>query len=377
MKGLKQFGAMAMAAALTITMVAPITANAEVTWTREKKGDGEYSYNYTFTNEDTKDTATIEGLDKDGENAYGDNVQYWVMEALESETKAYTICVNSYDEYVSLNTTKDVAKFSNFKSNKKDLKVKVIKTKESSYPDLAKESVGPDYYDKDGNGYYKNVDGKIIKVDKAKLDTDMPKGYDSARYTVRLYAKKAGTYKLKFDAVMKNGNTVKKTIKVIAKDYGNAIKSVTFAGKVVYQTKDDNGVDPNSLWTKGAGQNVTTAKSGKIRVTMSSKDFKLKKIEVGTPNIETKTDTDGEVSVDFKEATSSLDQNCTWKKVKNGKKIKLAKVDTSAVGQSYYPKHTKFSYKDTQTTTLIRITYYDKKNKTTERRTFAINRIQK
>ncbi len=364
MKGLKQLGAMALAAALTITLAAPISANAEVLWTKD--GDGFK----TYTNEDTKESYS--------EKDYTDLDE----SDLASPRKAMTICTNSYNEYWRTSTSTDVAKFTNFKSKKKALKVKVIRKFEYTDPSNPKTADEPDFFDKAGNGYYRDVDGKIVKVEKAKLSTDMPKGYDSASYTVRFYTKKPGTYKVTYDAVKKDGTTVKKEIKIIAKDFGAPIKSVTFAGKDIYEPVDNSDASKNRLWTKGSGSNVTNAKSGKLSVTMASKDFKLKKIEIGTPDIETITDKYGDITTQYKKATSELDQaeglgKWTWKKVKNGKKIKLSKVDTSKLGQEYNPKTTTFESKGIFTTTAIRITYYDKKNKKTEREVIYLNRIKK
>ncbi|WP_026658773.1 hypothetical protein [Butyrivibrio sp. AC2005] len=373
MKGLKQFGAMALAAALTVTLVAPISANAEVISEYEYDANGRKT-NTKYTNEDTGESINTRDYDKyEGPTA----------SAVASERTALSICTNSYTEYLTFATTTDVAKFTNFKSNKKALKVKVIKKEEYTDPSNPKSSSWVNYFDKDGNGYYRNVDGKTVKVEAAKLATDMPKGYDYGSYKVRFFTKKAGKYKVTYDAVLKNGTTVKKTLMIYAKENGTAIKSVTFAGKDIYTSHDEKEASKNNLWTKGSGTNVTTAKSGKIKVTMASKDFKLKKIEVGTPVVDSATDKYGNKSIFYKKnPASSLDPAngegyYTWKKVKNGKKIKLSKVDTSSVGDSYDASHTVYESKGVMTETKIRITYYDKKNKTTHRQVLTLYRIQK
>lgn len=56
----------------------------------------------------------------------------------------------------------------------------------------------------------------------------------------------------------------------------------------------------------------------------------------------------------------------SWKKVKNGKRIKLSKVDESKIGIVTGPGISLYS-KDVETKTVIRVTVYDKKNKTTKR----------
>ncbi|WP_408071839.1 hypothetical protein [Butyrivibrio sp. JL13D10] len=397
MSRFSKVGATALALALSLTMVAPITANAEVNWTREKDGTKEKeigydyeadkpiteqvdAYKYTYTNEDTKESFVVEKADEE------DEASYKIINALESELKTFTIATKSYNETKSFSTTVDVAKYANFKSNKKNLKIKVISQREYTDPDNPKTN---DYFysdyrtftDKDGNYYYRDVNGKLAKVEKDKVDTDAPKGYDYGNYTVRFYAKKAGKYTVTYDAVMKDGKTVQKSFQVIAKEDGAAIKNITYAGKTVAQSLDSDKAAENKLWAKNYGNNTTTLKSGKLKVTMN-KDFKLKKIEVGTPSIETKTEKDW-TSTKYTVANSSLDTNeygatCTWKKVNNGKKIKLSKVDDSAVDMGgYNAKTTTFSSKATSTTTYIRVTYYDKKNKTTERATYTINLVQK
>jgi hypothetical protein len=250
-----------------------------------------------------------------------------------------------------------------------------------------------DYRSKDGNTYYyRNIEDKIVSTtDRTKC----PKGESYGRYIIRFYTKKAGTYKLKFNAVLKDGTTVKKSIKVIAKADGYPFKSITFAGKTLAQSTDADAAPTNNLWSKGFGTYTTTAKSGVIRVNMNP-DFKLKKIEVGTPELKT-VPGEGYYQVKYKDDyTSSLDTVeesnleqrawtsdedntvvCSWKKVKNGKKIKLAKVDTSVIG--YHGTGAEYNYKGkgATTTTFVRITYYDKKNKTTHRTVVTIHKVQK
>lgn len=381
MSKFSKLGAAALALALSLTMVAPITANAQIIEEYERDAKGKVT-NTTYRDEDTKKSLST----KDG--YYGIDP----AAALSKDPKYFYICTNSYDEYMDFATTEDVARFENFKG-KKGLKVKVIKKREYTDPNPT-DVIDADYYDKDGNGYYKNVKGEIVKIDPKTA----PKGESYGKYTVRFFAKKAGTYKVKYTAVLKDGTTVEKSIKVIARDDGTAIKSVTYAGKVIAESEDLDKPSDNRLWTKGYGYNVTNSKKGTIRVTMN-KDFKLKKIEIGTPNIEKKTD-DGRESSNYAKPNSSLDTpgntafnirydeetdayiessgvTCKWKKVKNGKKIKLAKVDDSAVAKTINTKTTKFESKDTSTTTYVRITYYDKKNKKTKRTYYTINLVQK
>lgn len=370
MKGLKRLGAMTLAAALSITMIAPITANAEVIQSWEVIGGEKYS---TFTDEDTNQSISQKDFTID-ESADGYSI-------VQKKNDYYTMAIDTYNEVIALKPTKDVARYENFKTNKKALKCKVLTSYEYSDPAKANEPITPDYEDKDPNGYvyYRNYQGEITKVAKADKDNLLPKGDGYAYYEIRLYTKKAGTYKLSYDMKLKNGTTVKRTIKVIAKEDGAPIKEVTFDGKTLIHSEDAKTA-ADFVYKKGYGYYTTSAKSGKLRVTMN-KDFKLKKIEIGTPSIETVNE-NGLVKTKYKDGKSDLDyanplsdqgpQTCTWKKVKNGKKIKLANVDTRAADDElfkngYDSNTTKVKAKNTTTTTYIRITYFDKKNKTTGR----------
>lgn len=358
MRKFSKLCATALAMALSITMVAPISANAQVYWEEDANGVKTYK-----SDESDK---TIKSNEVEGEPTD-------IMLALVSERKTVTISTNSYNEVVPFITTKDVAKFENFKSNKKDMKVKVISKVEND--DTTKGKPDYDYMTKaDKKFHYKNVKGDIVDV--ANLD-ECPKGDAQGIYGVRLYAKKAGTYKLKYEAKLKNGGTEKLTLKVIAKDNGEAIKDVTFAGKSLTNCYRDDPesyeLKNNRLWTKGFGKDTTLAKSGKIHVTMNE-NFKLKKIEYGV--VETKTE-DGIIVP--KEADNSLDPNDTkiaWKKVKNGKKIKLSKVDLDR--RNINQNGLRVNYNgNTTTVTYIRITYKDTKAKTTRRVIYTIQRIKK
>ena len=116
-----------------------------------------------------------------------------------------------------------------------------------------------------------------------------------------------------------------------------------------------------------------------------NKDFQLKKIEVGTPIYKTsEPDSDGDTntSFDYTKRLTSLDTDAygdgvySWKKISNGKKLKLNKTDyESQVG--YHFKNRNVTKKSKTTTTYIRITYYDKKNKTTHRTYQTIRLVQK
>ncbi|WP_026493741.1 hypothetical protein [Butyrivibrio sp. XPD2002] len=386
MSKFSKFGATALAMALSLTLVAPITANAQVLWKKE-------GTDRVYTNEDTK-----KSLSKEKNNV--DLMQ--AEDLLRTEEKVHYISVNAKNQTVQLATTQDVAKFENFKG-KKGLKVKVIFKSEYADPKSAaeKEVINEDYTE-NGAGYYKNHKGDFVKIDE-----NAPKGMDYGLYTIRLFAKKAGNYKLTYDAKLKDGSTVKKSLKVVAREDSAAIKSVTYAGKVISETTDVDAPSNNKLWKKSYGENTTTVKKGTIKVVVN-KDFKLKKVEVGTPRLKSATNDEGKTRYGYEEATSELDEadvrdvdayaedeadrpgrppegegpnmdflnlsykgvqdmpTYSWKKVKNGKKIKLSKVDEAKAGMVTLAGDS-FYAKDVQTKTVIRVTVYDKKNKITKR----------
>lgn len=370
MKQFFKIGAAAMALALSVTMVTPLTANAEVIDTWEKDADGHEIH--TFKNEDTGDSLS----QKDYDIVWGQ-----AKDVLGSELKKLTITVGSFNEIQEFDTTRDVERFTNFRCSNKDLKVKVIQKLEIR--NLGEEQCIADYKSKDGKTwYYKDVNGKIVSVDEAKAATDMPKGNNAADYNVRFYTKKKGTYTVKYDAILKNGGKVTKSFKVIAKEDGNPFKSVTYAGMNVFDNSSNAKDAGNRLWEKGFGYGVTRKKSGALKVVMNP-DFKLKKIEIGEPSIEYKKVRDEsiqEMIVDYTETNSSLNKYeekiISWKKIKNGKVIKLKKIDDGFAGLGEYLKGWEFGKKSPTTTTYVRVTYRDKKNGETKREVFTIQLVQ-
>jgi len=388
MRNFSKIGATALAMALSVTLVAPISASAEIIETYEYDASGK-KVATTYTNEDTGESRSTKDL-HDTSDYYEDEDYYsdGLKSTLKKQISSAVISTNSYNESIDLYTTKDVAKFTNFRSNKKALKVKVLDKYEAIDTDAADEKGHvcdySSYSEKDEKTtyYYRNVNDQLIAAEYK----DLPVGDDSASYSIRLFTKKAGKYKFSYDAVLKNGTTVTKTINVIAQEDGNAIKKVTFGGNVIDISTSDNS-SISEPWTKGYGRGYTTAKSGKIKVEMN-KNFKLKKIEVGTPVIEQNTDDKYAVSYRYKKnVASSLEKEgeatISWKTVKNGKKIKLSNVDERKVhdenGKYWEYDNTSHisTHTSTATTTYVRVTYFDKKNKTTHRTVFEINKVKK
>ena len=377
---ISKIGAAALAAALSVTLITPLSARAEVISTWEEDAEG-IRY-YTYKNEDTGDSLSEKDYNRPFDR---DGIK---KKVLASELKVLTISTNSYNETAEFYTTNDVKRFENFKSNKDGLEIKFLEKIEDR-DDEGKDYLMPDYISKDGNTYYyKNVYGKIVAVDKAKADTDMPKGKDTAAYKLRFYTKKAGTYKVSYDAIMKNGSKVKKTFKVIAKADGGAYKTITYAGKTVWAYGGTDSVPANYMWEKGFGPRTTRKESGVLKVSMN-KGFKLKKLEVGEISVAyQKFSSEDEKTYEMgmynnhTDAKSSLDEvkgiPILWKKVKNGKKIKLSTVDDIYASTEQTYKHSQnFGMKSTTTTTYIRVTYYDTKNKVTRRDVTTIRLVQK
>lgn len=143
---------------------------------------------------------------------------------------------------------------------------------------------------------------------------------------ISFFAKKAGNYQVTFDVIKADG-TVRctKTIKVVAKGYGNyvdPVKSIKFAGKDLINYYP-----------------FSTRTSGNLKVTMK-KGYQLVSIEVGAYNSK---------------------GTIVYKKVKNNKKITLAKKTVYTHEYTYSSGGTKYTYDELFPYTSIKITYKNKK----------------
>ena len=171
-----------------------------------------------------------------------------------------------------------------------------------------------------------------------KYEYTETKEYSSA--VISFFGKKKGTYKVTFDVVDANGKKkCTKTVKVYVDKYNTtvskpAIKSMTYAGTDFWQ---------HAPFTKKT--------SGKFKVKMN-KGYSLVSIYVKKQN------TKGE-----------------WvsKKVKNGKKITLAK--TQKFSYSYTGSHTNYDYLFPET--QIEVTYKDKKTKTNVTQVYTLRTLNK
>lgn len=172
------------------------------------------------------------------------------------------------------------------------------------------------------------------------LDYDKRLRFKS-RQEISFFAAKPGTYTAKFTVKNAKGKKLcTKSIKVYA---GNTTPYayISYAG------------------VKNYGNNILTKKaSGKFKLKANS-DYKIKKLEIATSY-----DTDG---------------NLVYKTFKNGKKITLAKEnkykqsnykyesgDPNDPKSYYYKNETYETFDYLKPVTYIKITYYDKKLKTTE-----------
>lgn len=158
---------------------------------------------------------------------------------------------------------------------------------------------------------------------------------------IAYFAKKPGKYVVSFDIVDSNGSVIgTRNIKVTAKKARSintsCVKSIKYAGK--------------DLWEMNP---FATKKSGVLKVTLQ-KGYSLVSLEQG--NYLGQGENYGTV---------------TYKKIKNGKKIKLA----TSRKYSYNSSATGFTYEgnDLSVSTYIRITYKNKKTKEIDTETYVIS----
>lgn len=162
--------------------------------------------------------------------------------------------------------------------------------------------------------------------------------YSSPR--IAYFAKKPGKYVVSFDIVDSNGSVIgTRNIKVTAKRAYSIntshVKSIKYAGK--------------DLWEMNP---YATKKSGALKVTLQ-KGYSLVSLEQGN-------------FLGQGENYNTL----TYKKIKNGKKIKIA------TSRKYsYNSSTGFAYEgnDLSVSTYIRITYKNKKTKEIDTETYVIS----
>ncbi len=276
MKGLKQFGAMALAAALTVTLVAPISARADYEdqnydmqettfYDYDEHGtyDAEGDFNrtgYTYKNKVTGDTYTYNRGDKWDSDAYRKatksffgnpkKVQVGVKNNLKFSLKAES--GQAFDGKLKI------------KSGKANVTVKQVGKIETE--------VLPTWDSNAKQYYFAKLDGTKEYVG----DLDDAQWYAKKRiqyqYTYILYGKQAGAAKLQYKIDGK-----KNTIKVTVTDNARPFASVTFGGKS-YQLDYNAGATNSNYYAKQSSNKVgnfyTTKKSGKFKLQMN-KNYKF------------------------------------------------------------------------------------------------------
>ncbi|MBD5465333.1 MAG: hypothetical protein HDR22_05875 [Lachnospiraceae bacterium] len=235
------------------------------------------------------------------------------------------------------------------------------------YNDLVEMGVGYAYDSSYGGGattyIYLSTDGDRVanvKSNSSNLlvkktresyyrstDTDWETNQKTTKWSycsayLSFFAKKQGEYKVAFDVVKADGSvrcTKEITVKAIAsRDYVDPIKSIKYAGKDLYKYYP-----------------YATKTSGVLKVTMK-KSYKLVSIEVGSYNKKGKF---------------------VYKKVKNGKKISLAKKAVYTREYNYSGGGSKYRYDELFPATYIRITYQNKKTKETDTWTTSLYTLNK
>ncbi len=239
--------AMSMAAALA---VAPATASKAAT---VGGGNDTVVYTNSFANRDTDANPLTEDESKvqASENLARHNLPTTVtINPKKTETILDDFSVYSYTNAAQAvdSTVKDYVGIKDVTSSSSNLKIKI-----------------------NGESYSSSYDEKSYNP-----------GYTDEIY-LYAYAKKAGTYTIKYNLTYRDSNydiqTEERSIKVIAKEYKPFTK-VTFAGKSLWYDKNTKS---KYIYKTN---DFTTKKSGKL-VVKAAKGFKINKIEVGT--LENKT----------------------------------------------------------------------------------------
>ncbi|SEL05387.1 hypothetical protein SAMN04487770_105114 [Butyrivibrio sp. ob235] len=346
-------------AAITITLTGSLNAKAytTVSWSDQYKAN-------VFINSDTNDSCVNKNSGDHAANAY-------VCEQI--KTKTITTEYYGTKNEITLYTTYDVARFGNFRTNKKVLKHKVTEKVEDNYSESNSYVTGTD-----GKKYCKDIFGNKQEYSEATIAKaeKTNKFHAYGEYAIRFYTKKAGTYKFYYDALDQDGNVITtKTIKVVAMEDGDPIKEATFAGKRFYVSANTQykGKETNLYSTKDRA--YTTKSSGKLKFKMN-KGFKIQKIEVGYTTV-------GYRDNSTDDSWAIQNKGTVWTEVKNGMKITLSSTDEGkpwyekakrhdAPGQSRIYSTERY---EQRARTFIRITYLDKRNGTTGSSTFTIYRL--
>lgn len=200
-----------------------------------------------------------------------------------------------------------------------------------------------------------NLKAKLTRAYTYHYKTDYYTSSNNTNYAViGLYGKKALSTTVTFDIYGENNKKKEsKSVKVNVKtsSYTNPVKSIKFAGKPLDSTK------------------LYTAKSGKLKVTLNKK-YKLLKVETGTYTAPVK-------STSYN--TTYYENEMVYKQIKNNSKITLGKYGYYYSYNHLYSDGDRHSYYSTRilAPTEIRITYQNKKTKTTGTVTYTMNKLIK
>lgn len=185
--------------------------------------------------------------------------------------------------------------------------------------------------------YIKNIktgSNNLIAKNTYYYTTSSDDTYTDPYASIGLYAKKTGKYKVTYDICDKSGNKLS-------------------SGKVTVYVKDDLPVKSVKFGGKEVTSALTTKKSGKLSVSMSS-GYKLKKITVTTYN---------------KSGRQVV------KTIKNNSTIKLGNY--AYISDSSYSDSSRYFYTSLAANTKITITYVDKYTKQECDTIYTLSRLAK
>lgn len=374
MKGLKQFGAIALAAAMSVTLIAPLSVNASYgyfddkdleiydhdehgTYKTDEEGNEYFDRtSYTDTNRVTGDTYTYDEATGKG-SGDSDKAHNYRHDLL----KKLTIGTNDFGYYhIDLAPGSTLSKKVKITKGKANITLKEYRTSE--------DTVNP-FYDYDAKQYYfRKQDGskEYVLGEDATYAQRQALRRKEYSYSYRIFGKKPGKAELKFKVKDAAGNQKTYKVKITISDDARVFQSLTYAGKSLHldMNKGANNDNYYSVQSSNkAGNNYVTKKSGKLRCKMG-KDYKFIAAYVIKPNdYTTKTDSgsfgdyswseselvrtasrgidlngDGDcedtinginekgIGFDDEDQEKAVFMDCNFVKVKNNKKIKLNKV---------------------------------------------------
>lgn len=438
-----RIGATALALALSITFLTPSTVLAAPETKQElhRNSENEDSSSVIETNSkdvlgpyesyfDAQDAAEAKGYYKnddwvDGYIAYRNESREWYVKyttytnIITGKTSTKEADVNSRfspdsDDYYKFQSAIRIKKgeitYLAIPLKNGDTTIKKVKSsKKSIFTAKLYKKMSDEYTTKDSANwnstknsdgtytyfYYNSVGDKVIigtfaddAAGRAKREEALKatNGSYACRY-IKLEGKSEGKANLKFRVYNADGKeTGKVKIKIHVQADTSPFATVTFAGKsLLSDYSNSNNLNANkketdTLW------DVSSVKKGKL-VVKANKNFKIKKIEVGTLYKETKSyekPASGSYTT-TKHEVDGKDVTFKYKKVKSGKKITLGTTpyydDDENYSADHYASKSNWSNGDDSrklnvsgmyAPTTIRVTYYDKLSKVYGQKIFTI-----